>query len=211
MNLAKYIDHTILKAPAARADIERLCKEAAQYGFASVCVNPFWVPLCAGLLKDSGVAVCTVVGFPLGANTAAAKVLETELAVKQGAVEIDMVINIGALKSGMFDIVEEDIKAVRAACKNKILKVIIETSYLTEEEKIKVCKISAAAGADFVKTSTGFSDKGASADDVKLMAKASGIKVKASGGVKTKEDALKMIDAGASRIGTSSGIQIVEG
>ena len=211
MNLAKYIDHTILKAPAAQSDIERLCKEAAQYGFASVCVNPFWVPFCVKLLKGGGVAVCTVVGFPLGANTTAAKVFETESAVKQGAGEIDMVINIGALKSGMFDAVEEDIKAVRAASKNKILKVIIETSYLTDEEKIKVCKISAACGADFVKTSTGFSDKGATVQDVRLMARAGAVKVKASGGIKTKEDALKMIDAGAVRIGTSSGIQIVEG
>jgi len=194
-----------------QSDIERLCKEAVQYGFAAVCVNPFWVPLCAKLLKDGGVAVCTVVGFPLGANSTDAKVFETDLAVKEGAREIDMVINIGALKSGMFDIVEADIKAVRAACKGKILKVIIETSYLTDEEKVKACKIAAACGADFVKTSTGFSGKGATAGDIKLMAAASGIKVKASGGVKTGEDALKMIDAGASRVGTSSGVKIIEG
>jgi len=211
MNLAKYIDHTILKPTAARADIEKLCAEAAQYGFASVCVNPFWVPLCAKLLAGKDVAVCTVAGFPLGANSSEAKAFEAALAVKEGAGEIDMVINIGALKSGMWDIVAADIKAVRAACQGKILKVIIETSYLTDEEKIKACQISAASGADFVKTSTGFSDKGAMVEDVKLMARASGIKVKASGGVKTREDALQMIEAGAVRIGASSGIKIIEG
>ena len=137
MNLAKYIDHTILKPTAARADIEKLCAEAAQYGFASVCVNPFWVPLCAKLLAGKDVAVCTVAGFPLGANSSEAKAFEAALAVKEGAGEIDMVINIGALKSGMWDIVAADIKAVRAACQGKILKVIIETSYLTDEENTK--------------------------------------------------------------------------
>lgn len=211
MNLAKYIDHTILKPTARQADIEHLCMEAKEYGFASVCINPCWVPLAAKLLQGSDVKVCTVIGFPLGANTVAVKAYEADLAVKEGADEIDMVINIGALKSGLLDAVKADIAAVREACKGKILKVIIETSYLTEEEKETVCKIAAECGADFVKTSTGFSDKGATAEDVKLMAKASGIKVKASGGIKTKEDALKMIEAGASRLGTSSGVKIITG
>ncbi|MDR1123159.1 MAG: deoxyribose-phosphate aldolase [Elusimicrobiota bacterium] len=210
MNLAKYIDHTMLKACAAQADIELLCKEALQYGFASVCVNPFWVPFCARLLKGGDVKVCTVVGFPLGACGAAAKAFEADLAVKEGAEEIDMVINIGALKSGLTDIVGGDIKAVREACAGKILKVIIETSYLTDAEKETACKIAAAQGADFVKTSTGFSGGGATEEDVKLMLKAGGIKVKASGGIKTRAAALKMINAGAARLGTSSGVKIIE-
>ncbi len=209
MNLAKYIDHTILKAVATKDDVTKLCAEAAQYGFASVCVNPFWVSLCADLLKGSGVKVCTVIGFPLGANSAKVKAFEAELAIKEGADEVDMVINIGALKSGMLDVVKEDIAAVREASKGKTLKVIIETSYLTEEEKKTVCKICAECGVDFVKTSTGFSDAGAKAEDVKLMAEASGLAVKASGGIRSKEDALKMIEAGASRLGTSAGIKIV--
>jgi deoxyribose-phosphate aldolase len=209
MDLAKYIDHTILKAAAQMADIKQLCKEAKEYGFASVCVNSCWVPLCAELLKGSDVKVCSVVGFPLGANITAAKAFEAGIAVKEGAQEIDMVINIGLLKSGMLDDVKEDIKKVREATKGKVLKVIIETSYLTDEEKITICKIAAASGADFVKTSTGFSGKGATVEDVKLMASASGLAVKASGGIKNKEDALKMIEAGASRLGTSSGIKIV--
>ncbi len=209
MNLAKYIDHTILKAVATKQDVTKLCAEAAQYGFASVCVNPFWVSLCADLLKGSGVKVCTVIGFPLGANASKVKAFEAELAIKEGADEVDMVINIGALKSGMLDVVKEDIAAVREASKGKTLKVIIETSYLTEEEKKTVCKICAECGVDFVKTSTGFSDAGAKAEDVKLMAEASGLAVKASGGIRGKEDALKMIEAGASRLGTSAGVKIV--
>lgn len=209
MNLAKYIDHTILKAVATKQDVTKLCAEAAQYGFASVCVNPFWVSLCADLLKGSGVKVCTVIGFPLGANASKVKAFEAELAIKEGADEVDMVINIGALKSGMLDVVKEDIAAVREASKGKMLKVIIETSYLTEEEKKTVCKICAECGVDFVKTSTGFSDAGAKAEDVKLMAEASGLAVKASGGIRSKEDALKMIEAGASRLGTSAGVKIV--
>lgn len=209
MNIAKYIDHTILKAFATGQDIEKLCAEAREYNFASVCVNPVWVSYAAQLLKGSGVDVCTVIGFPLGANDSAIKAQEAALAIKQGAGEVDMVINIGALKGGDLAAVEADIAAVRAASKGVILKVIIETSYLNDEEKVSVCKICAKCGADFVKTSTGFSDKGATEHDVKLMAQASGIKVKASGGVKTKEDALKMIEAGASRLGTSSGIKIV--
>lgn len=209
MNLAKYIDHTILKAVAAKEDVTKLCAEAAQYGFASVCVNPFWVSMCADLLKGSGVKVCTVIGFPLGANSSKVKAFEAELAIKEGADEVDMVINIGALKSGMLEVVKEDIAAVREASKGKTLKVIIETSYLTEEEKKTVCKICAECGVDFVKTSTGFSDAGAKAEDVKLMAEASGLAVKASGGIRSKEDALKMIEAGASRLGTSAGVKIV--
>ena len=209
MNLAKYIDHTILKAVASKQDVTKLCAEAAEYGFASVCVNPFWVSYCADLLKGSGVKVCTVIGFPLGANTSRVKAFEAEQAIKEGADEVDMVINIGALKSGMLDVVKADIAAVREASKGKTLKVIIETSYLTEEEKKTVCKICAECGVDFVKTSTGFSDAGAKAEDVKLMAEASGLAVKASGGIRSKEDALKMIEAGASRLGTSSGVKIV--
>lgn len=209
MNLAKYIDHTILKAVSSKQDVTKLCAEAAEYGFASVCVNPFWVSFCADLLKGSGVKVCTVIGFPLGANTSRVKAFEAEQAIKEGADEVDMVINIGALKSGMLDVVKADIAAVREASKGKTLKVIIETSYLTEEEKKTVCKICAECGVDFVKTSTGFSDAGAKAEDVKLMAEASGLAVKASGGIRSKEDALKMIEAGASRLGTSSGVKIV--
>ena len=208
-NLASYIDHTLLKPTATKADILKLCDEAKQYHFASVCVNPCWVTLCAEILKGTGVKVCTVIGFPLGANTSEIKAQEASLAIKQGAEEVDMVINIGALKEGNIDYVYHDILAVRKASEGKILKVIIETSYLTDEEKKTVCQLSAKAGADFVKTSTGFSNAGATAEDVKLMKEASGIKVKASGGVRTKEDALKMIEAGASRLGASAGIKIV--
>lgn len=208
-NLASYIDHTLLKPIATKADILKLCEEAKQYHFASVCVNPCWVSLCAEVLKGTGVNVCTVIGFPLGANTSEIKAEEAALAIKQGANEVDMVINIGALKEGDTDRVYQDILAVRKASEGKILKVIIETSYLTDEEKKTVCKLAAKAGADFVKTSTGFSNAGATAEDVKLMKEASGIKVKASGGVRTKEDALKMIEAGASRLGASAGIKIV--
>ena len=208
-NLASYIDHTLLKPVATKADILKLCEEAKQYHFASVCVNPCWVSLCAEVLKGTGVNVCTVIGFPLGANTSEIKAQEAALAIKQGATEVDMVINIGALKEGNTDYVYQDILAVRKASEGKILKVIIETSYLTDEEKKTVCKLAAKAGADFVKTSTGFSNAGATAEDVKLMKEASGIKVKASGGVRTREDALKMIEAGASRLGASAGIKIV--
>ncbi len=208
-NLATYIDHTLLKPVATKADILKLCQEAKQYQFASVCVNPCWVSLCAEVLKGTGVKVCTVIGFPLGANASEIKANEAALAIKQGADEVDMVINIGVLKEGNTDYVYQDILAVRKASEGKILKVIIETSYLTDEEKKTVCKLAAKAGADFVKTSTGFSNAGATAEDVKLMKEASGIKVKASGGVRTKEDALKMIEAGASRLGASAGIKIV--
>lgn len=208
-NLASYIDHTLLKPTATKADILQLCEEAKQYHFASVCVNPCWVALCAETLKDTGVNVCTVIGFPLGANTSEIKAAEAAQAIKQGATEVDMVINIGALRGGNTEYVYQDILAVRKASEGKILKVIIETSYLTNEEKKKACELSAKAGADFVKTSTGFSNAGATVEDVKLMKEASGIKVKASGGVRTKEDALRMIEAGASRLGASAGIKIV--
>ncbi|MBO4707712.1 MAG: deoxyribose-phosphate aldolase [Elusimicrobiaceae bacterium] len=208
-NLASYIDHTLLKPVATKADILKLCEEAKRYHFASVCVNPCWVSLCAEILKGTGVNVCTVIGFPLGANTSQIKAEETALAIKQGANEVDMVINIGAVKEGNKDYVYQDILAVRKASEGKILKVIIETSYLTDEEKRIVCQLAAKAGADFVKTSTGFSTAGATVADVKLMKEASGIKVKASGGVRTKEDALAMINAGASRLGASAGIKIV--
>ena len=211
MNIAKYIDHTILKPIAQRKDIEQLCREAKEHNFASVCVNPCWVSYASKLLEGSSVKVCTVIGFPLGANDSKVKAFEAKNAIEQGAGEVDMVINIGALKAGEYDLVKSDIAAVRAASQGKVLKVIIETSYLTDEEKQKVCQICAECGADFVKTSTGFSPSGATAEDVALMAKAAGVnvKVKASGGIRTREDALKMIEAGASRLGTSAGVKII--
>lgn len=211
MNIAKYIDHTILKPIAQRKDIEQLCLEAKEHNFASVCVNPCWVSYASKLLEGSSVKVCTVIGFPLGANDSKVKAFEAKTAIEQGAGEVDMVINIGALKAGEYDLVKSDIAAVRAASQGKVLKVIIETSYLTNEEKQKVCQICAECGADFVKTSTGFSQSGATAEDVALMAKAAGpkVKVKASGGIRTREDALKMIEAGASRLGTSAGVKII--
>lgn len=211
MNLAKYIDHTVLKQTATKADIEQLCAEAKQYGFASVCVNPCWVLLAAKLLNGTDVKVCTVIGFPLGANTTEAKVLEAKDALKNGATELDMVINIGALKSGMYDEVYQDIKLIRDLGKDFILKVIIETCLLTDEEKKKACELAACAKADFVKTSTGFSTGGATVEDVKLMKAAipAGMEVKASGGIKDLETTKKMIEAGATRIGASAGIKIL--
>ena len=213
MKTAKYIDHTLLKPVAAQADLEKLCEEAKKYDFCSVCVNPYWVSFAHNLLKGTGVKVCTVIGFPLGANTTAVKAFETKDAVQNGADEIDMVINIGALKDKKDDIVLTDIRAVREACAGHILKVIIETSQLTDEEKVRACKLSAEAGADFVKTSTGFTGGGATAEDVALMRKSipANMKVKASGGVRTREDFDKMVAAGAERIGASSGVKIVEG
>ena len=211
MNIASYIDHTLLKPIATREDIKKLCEEAKEYNFASVCVNPCWVSYASKLLAGSAVKVCTVIGFPLGANDSSVKAFETKTAIEQGAGEVDMVINIGALKAADYETVKKDIEAVRKASAGKILKVIIETSYLTDEEKQKVCEICAACGVDFVKTSTGFSSNGATEHDVALMAKAAGekVRVKASGGIRTREDALKMIKAGASRLGTSAGIKIV--
>lgn len=213
MNVAKLIDHTLLKPAATRQDIQRLCEEARKYGFFSVCINPVWVSYAKEQLKGSDVKVCTVIGFPLGANTTAVKVYETEDALKNGADEIDMVINIGALKAQEYQTVLQDIQAVRKACMGHVLKVIIETSQLTDEEKVKACELSAQAEADFVKTSTGFTGGGATAPDVALMRKSipAHMQVKASGGVRSRADFDAMVAAGATRIGASSGVKIVEG
>lgn len=212
--IAKMIDHTLLKADATAEQIEKLCEEAKQYQFASVCVNPTWVKKSADMLAGTDVKVCTVIGFPLGASTSETKAFETKNAIENGATEVDMVINISALKDGANDVVESDIRAVVEAAKGKALtKVIIETCLLTEEEKVRACELSVKAGADFVKTSTGFSTGGATVEDIALMRKTVGsnIGVKASGGVRSADDAQKMIDAGATRIGASSGIAIVKG
>lgn len=214
MNIAKYIDHTLLKPEATKVQIEKLCQEAKEYEFASVCVNPTWVSYAAELLKGSSVKVCTVIGFPLGATSTETKAFETKQAIEDGATEIDMVINIGRLKSGEDEFVKRDIEAVVNAAKGKALvKVIIETSLLTNDEKERACRLSVEAGADFVKTSTGFSTGGATVEDVKLMREVVGpnVGVKASGGVRSAEDAKQMIDAGATRIGASSGVAIVQG
>lgn len=213
-NYASMIDHTLLKAEATKEQIEKLCAEAKEFGFASVCVNPTWVKYCSELLQNSNVLVCTVIGFPLGANTTAVKVFEAKDAIANGAQEVDMVINIGALKDQNFELVQSDITAVVEAAKGSaIVKVIIETCLLTEEEKVKACELSVAAGADFVKTSTGFSTGGATAEDIALMRKTVGpeLGVKASGGVRSLEDMQKMVEAGATRIGASSGVAIVKG
>jgi deoxyribose-phosphate aldolase len=212
MNIAKYIDHTLLKPAATQAQIAKLCDEARQYGFCSVCVNPYWVPFAKKALQGSDVKVCTVIGFALGANTAATKAFETQDAIANGADEVDMVINMGALKSGDTQTVLADIQAVRDASRGHILKVIIETSQLTDEEKVTACELAAKAGADFVKTSTGFNGGGATVQDVALMRKSipAAMQVKASGGVRSRADADAMIAAGATRIGTSGGVQIVE-
>lgn len=214
-NLAKMIDHTLLKPDATQQEIAQLCFEARKYGFASVCVNPTWVSLCAELLKGSSVKVCTVIGFPLGATSSETKAFEAETAIKQGATEIDMVINIGALKARDLDTVARDIRGVVnvAHAHGIIVKVIIETVLLTDEEKTIASLISKEAGADFVKTSTGFAGGGATIHDVELMRKAVGpqIGVKASGGVRTYEDAASMIKAGATRIGASAGVKIIQG
>ncbi len=213
-NFATYIDHTLLKADAKKNEIETLCEEARKYTFASVCVNPTWVKTAAAALEGSPVKVCTVIGFPLGASTSEVKAFETENAIANGANEIDMVINIGALRNGDDEVVKKDIEAVVNAAKGKaIVKVIIETSLLTDKEKRKACELSVLAGADFVKTSTGFSTGGATQEDVKLMRAVVGpeMGVKASGGVRSLEDMKKMIDAGATRIGASSGVQIMQG
>ncbi len=212
--LAKMIDHTILKPEADKASIEKLCKEALEYNFASVCINPTNVELAAKLLKGSEVKVCTVIGFPLGANTMEVKAFETKDAIAKGADEVDMVINIGRLKDKDYEYVEKDIKAVvDAADKKALTKVIIETCLLTEEEKVKACELAKKAGADFVKTSTGFSTGGATPEDIKLMRETVGpeMGVKASGGIHNEEEAMAMIEAGATRIGTSAGVAIVSG
>jgi len=213
-NYAKLIDHTVLKPETTKEQIEKLCAEAKEFKFASVCVNPTWVKLCASLLKGTEVKVCTVIGFPLGANTEEVKAFETTNAIENGAGEIDMVINIGALKDQDYETVEQDIAAVVQTAKNKALvKVIIETSLLTNDEKVVACQLSVKAGADFVKTSTGFSTGGATVEDVALMRKTVGpeIGVKASGGVRDLSGLEKMVEVGATRIGTSNGLTIVQG
>lgn len=212
MNLAAYIDHTLLKPDAKKEQIEQICKEALTYGFASVCTNGVFTSFVADLLKGSNVKTCAVVGFPLGAMSTEAKVMETQIAVQDGAQEIDMVLPIGLLKAKEDDKVKKDIEAVvQAAGSKAIVKVIIETCLLTDEEKEKACKLSMEAGAAFVKTSTGFSTGGATIEDVKLMKSVVGdvLKVKASGGIRTKEDAIHFIEAGADRIGTSNGVQMM--
>jgi deoxyribose-phosphate aldolase len=212
--VASMIDHTLLKPDATRKDIEALCREAAEYKFASVCVNPTWVALCARLLRNSRVKVCSVVGFPLGATTADAKHFETRRAIFDGACEIDMVINVGALKSGDLRVVERDIEAVTGPCREAgaVSKVIIEAVLLTDEEKITACTLAKAACADYVKTSTGFGPGGATAHDVALMRRVVGddMGVKAAGGVRDLEALKAMVAAGASRIGASAGVRIVQ-
>src|SRR5215207_1240333 len=213
-DVAGYIDHTLLKPDATRADIERLCREAAEFRFATVCVNPTWVALAARLLRDSSVGVCSVVGFPLGATTADVKHYETRRAIFDGAREIDMVINIGALKSGDLRTVERDIEAVVAPCREAGVgsKVIIEAALLTDDEKVTACTLSKAAGADFVKTSTGFGPGGATAADVALMRRVVGdeMGVKAAGGVRDLDGLKAMVAAGATRVGASAGVKIVQ-
>jgi deoxyribose-phosphate aldolase len=213
-SLSKYIDHTVLYADTTRKTIEKFCKEAVEYNFAAVCFNPTHIRYAASLLKGTSVKVCTVIGFPLGATTSLVKAVETRDAIANGAQEVDMVINIGAVKDENFGLVESDIRAVVDAADGKALvKVIIETCLLTDEEKVKVCQIAKKAGASFVKTSSGFSKSGATAEDVALMKKTVGpeMGVKASTGVRTTELVIKMVQAGASRIGTGSGINIVTG
>ena len=212
-NINKYIDHTLLKANATPEQITKLCEEAKQYDFASVCVNTCYVPLCAELLKDSDVKVCCVVGFPLGAMSSEAKAFETRWAVENGADEVDMVINVGMAKAGEWEYVADDIGAVVDASGKAAVKVIIEACLLDDDEKVKVCQICNKAGADYVKTSTGFSTGGATVADVALMRETVGSEmgVKAAGGIHSYEEAAALIEAGASRIGASAGIAIVEG
>jgi len=213
-SVAGMIDHTLLKPDATKREIETLCSEAKEFGFASVCVNPTWVATCARLVRGSSVAVCSVVGFPLGATTADTKQYETRRAIFDGAREIDMVINVGALKSGDLRLVESDIRAVTSACRetNVLSKVIIETALLSDEEKVTACTLAKAAAADFVKTSTGFGPGGATAEDVALMRRIVGedMGIKASGGVRTLEGVKAMVAAGATRIGASAGVRIVQ-
>ena len=211
--IARSIDHTLLKPDATITQIHNLIEEAKQHRFFSVCVNPSYVATCADLLKGTGVQVCTVVGFPLGANSSATKAFETTHAIKDGADEIDMVINIGALKSQKLLLVEEDIRDVVFAAEGKIVKVIIETALLTDEEKVIACQLAEKAGAKFVKTSTGFNGGGATIEDVILMKESvsTTVEVKASGGIKDLETAKKFLAAGATRLGTSAGVAILKG
>ena len=212
MGLNKYIDHTILKATASNSDVQKLCEEAIEHEFYSVCVNGCYVADAKQLLQGTDVKVAAVVGFPLGAMTTAAKVFEAKEAVENGASEIDMVINVAKLKDGEFEYVENEIRQIKELIGDNVLKVIIETCYLTDEEKVKACELSLVAKADFVKTSTGFGTGGATYEDVKLMKSVVGdnAKVKASGGVRDKETAQKYVELGAERLGTSSGIDIVK-
>ena len=212
-DIAKLIDHTLLSPQATQKEITNLCMEAQCFSFASVCVNPFYVKFCSELLNDSPVKVCTVIGFPLGATTSQTKAFETQDAIANGADEVDMVINIGKLKSKQYDEVEDDIRAVVEASGDKLVKVIIEACLLTNDEKVKACQLSVAAGADYVKTSTGFSLHGATIEDVALMRQTVGpdIGVKAAGGARSLADAEAFIAAGATRIGTSAGVAIVSG
>ena len=212
MGLNKYIDHTILKATASSSDVQKLCEEAIEHKFYSVCVNGCYVADAKQLLQGTDVKVAAVVGFPLGAMTTATKVFEAKEAVENGASEIDMVINVAKLKDGEFDYVENEIRLIKEVIGDNVLKVIIETCYLTDEEKVKACELSLVAKADFVKTSTGFGTGGATYEDVKLMKSVVGdnAKVKASGGVRDKETAQKYVNLGAERLGTSSGIEIVK-
>ena len=205
MNYNKMIDHTVLKADTPLETVKRICDEAMEYGFASVCINPCHVAYCADYLKDSDVNVCTVIGFPLGANTSAVKAFETKDAIANGADEIDMVMNIGALKDKNYDLVRDDVKAVVEAANGTLVKVILETCLLTEDEIKKACELCVEAKADYVKTSTGFSTRGATIEDVRIMKEAvhGKAKVKAAGGVRTPEDMVKIVAAGADRIGTS--------
>ena len=213
MKLNKYIDHTLLKQDATVDKIDRMLSEAKDYDFASVCVNPCWVAHAKSGLETTDIKVCTVVGFPLGAITSAVKAFETKEAIQNGADEIDMVINVGALKSGNADLVESDIRAVVEASGDKLVKVIIEACLLTDEEKVQACQLAQKAGADFVKTSTGFSTGGATLSDVKLMRQTVGpdLGVKAAGGARSYADAVAFVEAGATRIGTSSGVAILKG
>lgn len=211
-DIAKLIDSTILKPESVENEICKLCEDAIEYNFFSVCVNPTWVKYCKDKLNDSSVKVCSVIGFPLGALSTVDKVNESLNAIKNGVDELDMVINIGFLKGKQMDLFEKDIAKVREVAKNKLLKVIIETCLLTDEEKIIACEITKKVGADFVKTSTGFSSGGATVKDISLMRKTVGndFGVKASGGIRTLDDVLKMLNAGASRIGTSNGVNIIK-
>lgn len=212
-NINKYIDHTLLKPNATEEQIQQLCEDARKFDFMSVCINPTWVKKAVEYLVGTDVKVCTVIGFPLGANTTNTKIFEAKEAVENGATEVDMVINVGALKDGNYDLVAEDINGVYQAVKGKaLLKVIIETCLLSDEEKIKVCEVAKEIGVGFVKTSTGFSTGGANVEDVQLMRKTVGseVGVKASGGIRSLQDALNMIEAGATRLGSSSGVVIMK-
>lgn len=212
MEYNRLIDHTLLAADATKQQIEKLCEEAKEHHFASVCVNPCWIKLCADLLKGTDTKVCTVIGFPLGARTSEAKAFEANDAVKKGAEEVDRVINVGRLKDKQDDYIYNEIKTIKEACEGRLLKVIIECCLLTDEEKVRACELAKKAGADFVKTSTGFSKWGAKVEDVRLRRKTVGPDrgVKAAGGIRDKKTAQEMVEAGASRIGTSHGIEIAK-